>query len=55
MSHMFLDCLSLEEINLSNFDINNETDMSHMFSGVPDELKIKIRAQNNNIKEEAFK
>jgi len=55
MSHMFRDCLTLKEVDLSNFDMNNVTDMSYMFSGCSDELKMKIRTQYINIKEEAFK
>ena len=51
---MFFGCLSLKEINLSNFNTNNVTDMSGMFSGCSDEIKIKIREQIKNIKEEAF-
>ena len=33
MSRMFFNCSSLKEINLSNFNYNNVTDMSRMFFG----------------------
>ena len=33
MSYMFSGCSSLKEINISNFNTNNVTDMSDMFSG----------------------
>ena len=55
MSCMFYGCSSLKEINLSNFNTNNVTDMSYMFSRCLDELKLKIKSQFKNIKEEAFK
>ena len=54
MSGMFFGCSSLKEINLSNFNTNNVTNMSGMFDGCSDEIKIKIREQIKNIKEEAF-
>ena len=54
MSWMFKGCLSLKEINITSFNINNVTNMSYMFFGCSDELKIKIRNQIMNIKEEAF-
>ena len=31
MNHMFFDCCSLTEINLSKIDISNVIDMSYMF------------------------
>jgi len=54
MSHMFRECISLKEIDLSNFNINNVTDMDHMFSKCSDELKMKIKTQYKNIKGKAF-
>ena len=33
MSGMFDDCSSLTNLNLSNFNTQNVTDMSYMFSG----------------------
>ena len=54
MSHMFSECSSLKELNLSNFNTNNVTDMSYMFAQCSDELKLKIRSQYKNLKEIAF-
>ena len=54
MSGMFRRCSSLKELNLSNFNTNNGTDMSGMFNGCLDELKLKIKSQFKNFKEEAF-
>ena len=55
MSGMFTGCSSLKELNLINFNTNNITNMSYMFSGCLDELKLKIKSQFKNFKEEAFK
>ena len=55
MYHMFLGCSLLKELNLNNFNTNNVTNMSWMFRGCLDELKLKIKSQFKNIKEEAFK
>ena len=54
MSGMFRGCSSLKELNLNNFNTNNVTDMSYMFYGCLDELKLKIKSQFKNFKEEAF-
>ena len=54
MNGMFEECTSLKELNLFNFNTNNETDMSDMFRGCSNELKLKIKKQYKNIKEEAF-
>ena len=54
MSYMFGGCSSLKELNLINFNTNNVTNMSGMFSGCLDELKLKIKSQFKNFKEEAF-
>ena len=54
MSWMFCFCLSLKELNLSNFNTNNVTDMDYMFSKCSDELKLKIRSQYKNFQEMAF-
>ena len=54
MSLMLFGCSSLKKINLSNFNTNNVTDIIRMFSGCSDEIKMKIREQIKNIKEEAF-
>ena len=54
MRYMFNGCSSLKELNLNNFNTNNVTDMSYMFGGCLDELKLKIKSQFKNFKEEAF-
>ena len=55
MNSMFYECSSLKELNLNNFNTNNVTNMSGMFGGCLDELKLKIKSQFKNFKEEAFK
>ena len=52
---MFNRCSSLKELNLNNFNTNNVTDMRWMFSRCLNELKLKIKSQFKNFKEEAFK
>ena len=37
---MFDGCSSLKELNLNNFNTNNVTDISDMFRGYLDELKL---------------
>ena len=54
MSYMFFECSSLKELNLNNFNINNVTNMYRMFSKCSDDLKMKIKLENKNIKAEAF-
>ena len=54
MSYMFFGCSSLKELNLNNFNTNNITNMSYMFEGCLDELKLKIKSQFKNFEEEAF-
>ena len=54
MSCMFFGCSSLNELNLNNFNTNNVTDMYRMLSGCLDELKLKIKGQFKNFKDEAF-
>ena len=54
MREMFSGCFSLNELNLSNFNTNNVIDMSYMFSGCSDELKLKIRNKYKNFQEIAF-
>ena len=44
MSCIFDRCSSLKELNLNNFNTNNVTDMSYMFNGCLDELKLKIKS-----------
>ena len=55
MSYMFCNCSSLKELNLNNFNTNNVTNMYGMFIECLNELKLKIKSQFKNIKEEAFK
>ena len=54
MSYMFSGCSSLKELNLTNFNTNNVIDMRKMFSGCFDNLKMKIKSENKNIRDEAF-
>ena len=54
MRYMFSGCSSLKELNLNNFNTNNVTKMSRMFSKCSYELKLKIKSQFKNFKEEAF-
>ena len=54
MSYMFRYCSSLKELNLNNFNTNNVTSMCKMFSGCSDDLKMKIKTENKNIKAEAI-
>ena len=54
MSDMFSGCSSLKELNLNNFNINNVTYMECMFEKCSDDLKMKIKSENKNIKDEAF-
>ena len=54
MSGMFDGCSSLKELNINNFNTNNVTDMSWMFYECLYELKLKIKSQFKNFKEEAF-
>jgi len=52
---MFGGCSSLKELNLNNINTNNVTNMYGMFGGCSDELKLIIKSQFKNFKEEAFK
>ena len=54
MSYMFCGCSLLKELNFTNFNTNSVTDMTGMFSGCSDDLKMKIKSENKNIKDEAF-
>ena len=51
---MFFGCSTLKELNLTNFNTDNVTDMIRMFSECSDDLKRKIKSENKNIKDEAF-
>ena len=52
--NMFYECISLKELNISNLNINNLTNINGMFSECSYKLKMKIKSQYNNIKEEVF-
>ena len=54
MRFMFHECSSLEELNISNLNINELTNINGMFSKCSYKLKMKIKSQYNNIKEEVF-
>ena len=51
---MLSGCSLIKELNLNNFNTNNETKMSRMFEGCSYGLKRKIKSENKNIKYEAF-
>ena len=51
---MFDGCSSLKELNLNNFNTNNVTNMESILEGCSDDLKMKIKSENKNIKAEAF-
>ena len=51
---MFFGCSSLKELNLIKFNTNNVTNMHRMFEGCSNVLKINIKSENKNIKDEAF-
>ena len=54
MSGMFNGCSSLRELNLNNFNTNNVSNIYRMFEGCSDDLKMKIKSENKNIKAEYF-
>ena len=54
MNEMFINCYPLKELNLTNFNTNNVTNMEGMFSKCSEQFQNKIKAQYKNIKEEAF-
>ena len=47
MSSIFEECSSLKELNISNFNTNNVTDMSDMFKGC--KLLTELNISNFNI------
>ena len=51
---MFFKCSSLIELNSTHFNTNNITNIRGMFYGCSDDLKMKIKSENKNIKDEAF-
>ena len=55
MSFMFCKCYSLIDIDLSDINFNENTHMEYMFRECAKKLIKKIKGQNSNIKQEAFK
>ena len=53
MSFMFFGCSSLKELNLSNFNTNDATNMYNMFGRCPEQLKMKMKSLNK-CEENAF-
>ena len=49
MSYMFYGCSLLKELNLSNFNMNNSTNINEMLEGCSDKLKEKIKVQYKNL------
>ena len=45
---MFIGCSSLTTINISNFNTNNVTDMSHMFNGCSSLKELNLSNFNTN-------
>ena len=55
MSYMFNGCSKLIDLDISNFEINKENKYNYMFSFCQKKLKEKIKLQNKNLKNDAFK
>ena len=55
MDYLFDNCQTLKNLDISNFDIKDKTNIDYMFSGCSDNLKDDIRNKNKGIKEKAFK
>ena len=53
MDYMFHKCSSLKLIDISNFIFKNVC-VEYMFTNCSNELKMKIKTQNMNIREKAF-
>ena len=51
---MFYGCSSLEDIDVSNLNVDNAICLDRMFGGCSNGLKSKIKDQNTNITDEAF-
>ena len=54
MSQMFEGCSSLNELNLSNFNINNITNIKGMFSNYPSLKELNLSNLNTNTKKISF-
>ena len=48
MDEMFRNCSSLKELNLSNFNTNNVTDISYMFYGCSQLKELNLTNFNTN-------
>ena len=48
MSHMFFCCSSLKELNLTNFNTDNVTNMSYMFCGCRSLNELNLTNFNTN-------
>ena len=55
MGYMFNNCRSLKNLDIHNFVFKNSVEINYMFSNCSDVLKNKIRKENKDIKENAFK
>ena len=53
MGFMFNNCSSLNNLDISKFQINDNTNINSMFSRCSNDLKIKIKEQNQKINENA--
>ena len=52
--NMFSECTSLINIDISHFIFNNKCIMVGMFNKCSSDLVLKVKAQNNSLKDEAF-
>ena len=48
-------CLKLIDLDITNFEFKNSCNMKYMFGACSQELKQKVKQQNPNLKEIAFK
>ena len=55
MHEMFCNCSSLNDKNISFFNIDNKAYISGMFFGISKDIENEIKNKNKDIKEEAFK
>ena len=51
---MFSNCISLKELNVSNFIINEEVSVNEMFLDCSLELLNKVRNQNDKLRDKYF-
>ena len=55
LSYMFCKCYYLNDLDISNFFFNSKVDMSLMFKDCSKKLIKRIKEQNKNIKDKAFR